>query len=63
MVSEFTINCDDNNNLFIYLFIVEKFRIYGALFDQSLNKYLHLKMNSLLGSKIRYSVTICINFI
>jgi hypothetical protein len=43
------------------LFDFEKFIINEALFDQYVNKYLHSKTNSLLGSNIQYSVTIHIN--
>ncbi len=46
-----------------YLFNFKKFIINKALLEQSLNEYLQLKMESLLGSTIWYSITICIDSI
>jgi hypothetical protein len=46
-----------------YSFNFEKFVINEALFDQSFNKYLQYKMNSLLGSNIWYFVTIHVDLI
>jgi hypothetical protein len=44
-----------------YLFNFENFGKNMALFDQSLNEYLQLKMITLLGSNFWYLSTICIN--
>ncbi len=56
---EFFINDDENDKLFVKFWKIHKALF---LFDQSLKQIFVVK-NSLLGYKIPYSVTICIDLI